>query len=139
MDDYGISERLQRLLVLQLAGGCTRTEGGKAVRGEINFQLVIDPIVDQTGLLELLSALTPNSTTINGTDVSFGGLFANASGRSLENGVLLDDQYDWYFIYQAADLSDQSIRALGGLLDSGTWWPARFGHLVACSIRALTL
>lgn len=40
--------------------------------------------------------------------------------RSLENGVFLDDQYDWYFIYQASDLSDQSVRALGGLLDSGT-------------------
>lgn len=120
LNDYGISERLQRLLALQLAGGCTRTENGKAVRGEINLQLVVDPIADQTGLLELLSGLTPTSTTINGTDVSFSGLFANASGRSLENSVLLNDQYDWYFIYQAGDLSNQSVRALGGLLDSGT-------------------
>lgn len=120
LNDYGISERLQRLLALQLAGGCTRTENGKSVRGEINLQLVVDPIVDQTGLLELLSELMPNSTTINGTDVSFGGLFANASGGSLENGVLLDDQYDWYFLYQASDLSHQSVRALGGLLNSGT-------------------
>jgi DNA replicative helicase MCM subunit Mcm2 (Cdc46/Mcm family) len=120
LNDYGISEHLQRLLALQLAGGCTRTENGKTVRGEINLQLVVDPVVDQTGLLELLSGLTPDSTTINGTDVSFGGLFANASGRSLENGVLLDDQYDWYFIYQAGDLSHQSMRAFGSLLDSGT-------------------
>lgn len=79
LNDYGISERLQRLLALQLVGGCTRTENGKAVRGEITLQVVVDPIVDQTGLFELLSGLTSNSTTINGTDVSFGGLFANAS------------------------------------------------------------
>ncbi|WP_162994077.1 hypothetical protein [Halalkalicoccus subterraneus] len=59
LNGYGISERLQRLLALQLAGGCTRTENEKTVRGEINLQVVVDPIVDQTGLLEILSGLTP--------------------------------------------------------------------------------
>lgn len=94
LDGYGLSERAQRLLALQLAGGCTRTENGREVRGEIDVLLFVDPTVNQSGLFELLSELTPNSTTIDGTDASYGGLFANTSNGSLQRGVLLEDQYD---------------------------------------------
>lgn len=36
LDGYGVSELTQRLLALQLAGGCTRTRAGQQVRDEIS-------------------------------------------------------------------------------------------------------
>lgn len=46
LNGYGLSENAQRLLALQLAGGCTRTENGREIRGEIDLVLVVDPVVD---------------------------------------------------------------------------------------------
>lgn len=120
LDGYGLSEQAQRLLALQLAGGCMRTENGREVRGEIDVLLFVDPTVNQSGLFELLSELAPNSTTIDGTDASYGGLFANTSNGSLQRGVLLEDQYDWYFIHRGDNLKERALRALSGLLESGT-------------------
>ncbi|WP_336342625.1 minichromosome maintenance protein MCM [Halalkalicoccus ordinarius] len=120
LNEYGISENAQRLLALQLTGGCIYTHGERHIRGEINMALFVGSEANQSGLLETLTAISPGSTTINATGASYGGLIANASGQSVEPGILLDDQYDRYFIHRAGDLGERTRRALSGLLESGT-------------------
>lgn len=48
-------------------------------------------------------------------------MITNASGGSASPGILLDTQYDWYFIQRASDLRERTLRAIGALLESGSY------------------